>query len=140
MILALSGLLFAACIGGIDTEEADRSNEAVLDSLPVYPGAILIGRNTLTSGNNRHLVVEYATNDDEETVSAFYLRELPELGFQFLHSEGPTFFVFGREGDNIDVVLDFAPLVEPAEGNGEVPEEPSPPEGVILYEIRIVSD
>ncbi len=81
MILALSGLLFVACIGGIDTEEADRSNEEVLDSLPVYPGATLIGTNTFTSGNTRQLVVEYASDDDEEAVSAFYLRELPELGF-----------------------------------------------------------
>ncbi len=77
--------------------EYDRLNETLLQSLPVYPGAILLPQTQISKGPGqrapggpaepRFLKVCFNTNDSMEQVSAFYQNALEKDGWELVRKE-----------------------------------------------------
>ena len=90
LLAPLLAVLALACQGG---DGYDRDNQALMETIPQYPSAILVARTKFTETfpvASRALVQAYATPDSPQAVLAFFREQLVDQGWQLESGDKST--------------------------------------------------
>jgi hypothetical protein len=132
VVAGSAGLLWGACgSGAAGVPKAERSNEQLLTSLPVFVPATLVREYILVGDSGPTLTREYATYGSVDSVTLFYERQLEGLGWQ-PSSVHAALEVFAKEGAEVDLSR-YGPQLPGALPQATIIAEATPPDGTSFF-------